>query len=164
MKTIRQILVVILMVQCANYVSSNSSNFFFKKAVCEEKKDTVKTNTYEVTATMYYPVSSQCDSDPLLTAGMYKIKPEKASEQKWIAMSRDLLERWKGEFKYGDLVKIEGAGHKDGVYKVVDTMNKRFKNRIDFLETAGTKQYKFTNVKLTKWNTQTPTENLLAAL
>ena len=29
-------------------------------------------------------------------------------------------------------------------------MNKRFKNRIDFLETVGTKKYKYNNVKLTK--------------
>lgn len=36
-------------------------------------------------------------------------------------------------------------------------MNKRFTNRIDFLETAGTEGYKFTNVTLTKiqWKTQT---------
>lgn len=104
--------------------------------------------SFNVTATMYNPTSNQCDSDPLLTAGMYKIIPGKASQQKWIAMSRDMLTRWKGKFNYGDLVKIEGAGHKDGVYKVVDTMNKRFKNRIDFLEDAGTKLYKFENVKL----------------
>ena len=119
-------------------------------------------NTYEVTATMYYPVSSQCDSDPLVTAGMYKIIPGKASKQKWIAMSRDMIARWGGEFHYGDYVKIEGAGHKDGVYRVVDTMNKRFKNRIDFLEDKGTKHYKFNNVKI--WKTQTPQENHLASL
>ena len=81
---------------------------------------------------------------------MYKIKPNKASQHKWIAVSRNLLKRWKGNLQYGDLVKIEGAGHKDGVYKVVDTMNKRYKHRIDFLETAGTDLYKYENVKLKK--------------
>lgn len=126
--------------------------------------ETPQEKSYTVTATMYYPVSSQCDRDPLITAGMYKIIPGKASQQKWIAMSRDMIARWGGDFKYGDLVKIEGAGHKDGVYKVVDTMNKRFKNRIDFLEDKGTKHYKFNNVKITKWNSQTPKENLLASL
>ena len=115
-----------------------------------EQKEISTEKVYVVTATMYYPVSSQCDSDPLLTAGMYKIIPGKASEQKWIAMSRDMIKRWGGDFAYGDVVKIEGAGHKDGVYKVVDTMNKRFKSRIDFLEDAGTKHYKFDNVKITK--------------
>lgn len=129
-------------------------NFDFKSTEAE------KVNVYKVTATMYYPVASQCDSDPLVTAGMYKITPGKASEQKWIAMSRDMLKRWGGEFNYGDIVKIEGAGHKDGFYKVVDTMNKRFKNRIDFLEDKGTKHYKFENVKICK----TQTKNLLASL
>jgi len=92
---------------------------------------------------------------------MYHIKPNHASEQKWIAMSRDMLKRWGGDFDYGDVVKIEGAGHKDGIYKVVDTMNKRFKNRIDFLEDKGTKHYKFDNVKITKWTLQ---EKSLATL
>lgn len=128
------------------------------------KQDVVKEKEYKVTATMYFAEVSQCDKDPLITAGMFKIKPKQASQQKWIAVSRDLLERWQGEFKYGDFVKIEGAGHKDGIYKVVDTMNKRYKNRIDFLETAGTKPYKFRNVKLTKWNLSTQTESLLATL
>jgi hypothetical protein len=103
-----------------------------------------------VTATMYNPVVNQCDKDPLITAGMFKINPRKASEHKWIAMSRDLLKRWKGEFNYGDVVKIKGAGKKDGIYTVVDTMNKRYKNRIDILETKGTPGYKFDKVKVIK--------------
>ena len=107
-------------------------------------------NSVKVTATMYNPEISQCDQDPLTTAGMYKINPKKASEQKWIAVSRDLLKRWGGSFNYGDKVYISGAGHKNGVYTIVDTMNKRFEKRIDFLETKGTKMYKFDNVLLAK--------------
>lgn len=117
---------------------------------------------YKVTATMYNAVPGQCDSDPLTTAGMYKINPDSASEHRWIAMSRDMLERWGGEFQYGDYVMIEGADHKNGIYKVTDTMNKRYKNRIDILETKGTPMYKFDNVTLTK---VVPTdETLLASL
>jgi len=103
-----------------------------------------------VTATMYYPVVNQCDKDPLVTAGMFKINPRKASEHKWIAMSRNLLKRWKGDFDYGDLVEIKGAGKKSGVYKVVDTMNKRYKDRIDILETEGTSFYKFNDIQIAK--------------
>jgi len=51
------------------------------------------------------------------------------------------------------MIRISGAGHKDGIYKVVDTMNKRFKDRLDFLETAGTKIYKFKNVIIEKVGT-----------
>jgi hypothetical protein len=103
-----------------------------------------------VTATMYYPVVNQCDKDPLVTAGMFTINPRKASEHKWIAMSRNLLKRWKGDFDYGDLVEIKGAGKKSGVYKVVDTMNKRYKDRIDILETEGTSFYKFNDIQIAK--------------
>lgn len=106
-------------------------------------------NIIKVTATMYNPVVNQCDKDPLITAGMYRINPYKASDHKWIAMSRDLLKRWGGPYNFGDKVKIEGAGHKDGIYTVVDVMNKRFKNRIDILETKGTKGYIFKNVQIT---------------
>lgn len=103
-----------------------------------------------VTATMYYPVVKQCDKDPLVTAGMFTINPRKASEHKWIAMSRNLLKRWKGDFEYGDLVEIIGAGQKSGVYKVVDTMNERYKDRIDILETEGTPGYKFEDIQIAK--------------
>lgn len=101
-----------------------------------------------VTATMYNPVEDQCDKDPLVTAGMYRIDPDRASHHRWIAVSRDLLKRWGGRFDYGDKVVIKGAGHKDGTYTIVDTMNKRFTNRIDFLETRGTRRYKYENVQL----------------
>jgi len=159
---IKNIMLTSLVFFCVNYVNQKVNPFLVSMVI--EKQDTIKAEpSYVVTATMYYPTTSQCDSDPLLTAGMYRIKPGKASEQKWIAMSRDMLKRWGGEFNYGDIVRIEGAGHKDGEYKVVDTMNKRFKSRIDFLEDTGTKHYKFNNVKLTKveWKSQ---ENHLATL
>lgn len=139
-------------------------NYLSNTFKAEPKNDTITGILHKVVATMYFPVASQCDSDPLLTAGMYKINPKHASQQKYIAMSRDMIARWGGEFHYGDLVQIKGAGHKDGIYKVVDTMNKRFTNRIDFLETKGTKSYKFNKVTLCKIQIQTPTKSLLATL
>jgi 3D (Asp-Asp-Asp) domain-containing protein len=104
----------------------------------------------DVTATMYNAVVSQCDADPLITAGMFTIDPEHASEHKWVALSRDLLKRWGGEYDYGDKILIEGAGDKDGVYTIADTMNKRYRNRIDILETEGTPLYKFEDVTIRK--------------
>ena len=118
-------------------------------AKIENKIDEVVTISADVTATMYNAVTGQCDSDPLVTAGMYKINPNKASDHKWVALSRDLLKRWGGEFQYGQKVKITGCGEKDGVYTVVDTMNPRFTKKIDILETQGTPLYKFDNVKIT---------------
>lgn len=105
-----------------------------------------KVETIKVTATMYYAVPGQCDDSPLETACGYKIDPKKASEHKWIAVSRDLLKK----FKYGDKVRLSNAGDKDGIYIIADTMNKRFKNKIDILETEGTPLYKLKDVVLTK--------------
>jgi len=110
--------------------------------------------TAMVTTTMYNPVVSQCDKDPLIPAGgvRYKINPTKASEHKYVALSRNLLKRFGGQFNYGDKVKITGAGDKDGVYTVADTMNKRYCNHVDILETCGNDWYKYTDVVLTKLN------------
>ncbi len=118
-----------------------------KDEVKIKKRKVVKLH---ITATMYYPVEGQCDKDPLITAGMFKINPSKASEHKWIAMSRNLLKRWGGNFDYGDLVVIKRAGKKSGVYKVADTMNKRYKDRIDILETEGTSFYKYNDIQIAK--------------
>jgi 3D (Asp-Asp-Asp) domain-containing protein len=95
-------------------------------------------------------VVAQCDADPLTTAGMYTINPTNASEHKWVAMSRDMLNRWGGEFNYGDKILIEGTGEKGGIYTVTDTMNKRYTNRIDILETEGTTPYKYESVRCYK--------------
>jgi 3D (Asp-Asp-Asp) domain-containing protein len=116
----------------------------------QERVEQVATVTENVTATMYNAVTGQCDSDPLVTAGMYKINPNKASDHKWVALSRDLLKRWGGEFDYGDTIRIENAGEKSGTYTVVDTMNARFTKKIDILETTGTDLYKYDNVKIIK--------------
>lgn len=107
-----------------------------------------KVNHTKVMVTMYNPVEEQCDSDPYTTASMLKINPNKASEHKYIAMSRDLLKRWGGKFEYKQKVRLIGCGVKDGIYTIADCMNERFKKRIDILETIGTPLYKFKNVKI----------------
>lgn len=123
----------------------------YNKDIPEPNKKILKDAIeFSVTATMYYPTRSQTDSDPDITADGSKININRASDHKWIAVSRNLLKRWGGPFEYGDVVEIAGAGKKNGTYEIHDTMNKRFKNRIDFLESIGTKQYKYENVKMKK--------------
>ena len=46
-----------------------------------------------------------------------------------------------------DTVYVE-AGHKTGYYIVRDAMNKRFKKKIDFLESVGTSAYRYENATL----------------
>jgi|TARA_B100001964_G_scaffold156095_1_gene171506 3D (Asp-Asp-Asp) domain-containing protein len=105
----------------------------------------------EVDVTMYHPVTRQTDSTPNILADGTRIRVQKASEYKFIAVSRNLLRRFGGFLDYGDFVLLKGTkGHKDGVYQVRDTMNKRFVNRIDVLESPGKKPYKYANAEIYK--------------
>tara|TARA_R110000824_G_scaffold194211_1_gene376814 strand:- start:2224 stop:2553 length:330 start_codon:yes stop_codon:yes gene_type:complete len=99
---------------------------------------------------MYHPVSRQTDSTPNILADGTRIKIHKASEYRYIAVSRNLLIRHGGWLDYDDFILLTGTDGKDGVYQVRDTMNKRFVNRVDILESPGTKPYKFVDAKISK--------------
>ena len=103
-----------------------------------------------VTVTMYQPVRYQTDSTPNILADGTRIRVHKASDYKFIAVSRNLLKRFGGWLDYGDFVLLKGTHNKDGVYQVRDIMNKRFVNRIDILESPGVKPYKFVDAKIIK--------------
>lgn len=111
----------------------------------EELKDE---KTIKVTATVYNPVESQCDSDPLVTADNSKIDLEKLNQGKlkWIAVSRDLRK----QFKYGSKVRIRCKSDPsiDGIYEVRDTMNKRYKFCIDILKPVGESKGKWHDVEV----------------
>ena len=106
---------------------------------------------FDVTVTMYNPAKSQTDSTPNETADGTKINPNKASEYRYVALSRDLIARWGGPFNYGDYVMLKGTGEYDGMYQVKDTMNPRLINRVDILRTAGSKWFKFEDVTLYRY-------------
>lgn len=103
-----------------------------------------------VTITMYEPVENQTDKTPNITADGTKFKIENASRYKYVALSRNLLTRWGGEFNYGDSIRITGTEGKNGEYQVRDTMNPRFKNYVDILESPGTGIYKHENAVIEK--------------
>jgi 3D (Asp-Asp-Asp) domain-containing protein len=117
-----------------------------------EKLDEYETEGMHVTVTMYHPVREQTDSTPNILADGTRIKTDKASNYKFIAVSRNLLKRWGGWLDYGDFILLKGTNGKDGVYQVRDTMNKRWVNRIDILESPGTNPYKFETAKITRTN------------
>ena len=101
-----------------------------------------------VYATMYHPVIGQCDDTPDITADQTKIPNiDSCSHLCWIAVSQDLLWFNDGPIRYGDTVYIK-AGHKTGYYIVRDAMNRRFKKKIDFLESVGTEAYRYKNATL----------------
>ena len=78
-----------------------------------------------------------------------RVTDEKATEYRYVALSRDLLSRWGGPFNYGDYIVIEGAGDRDGVYQVRDTMNPKWTNRVDILTTNS--MFRYDNVVMYKY-------------
>ncbi len=111
-----------------------------------------KSGGMNVTVTMYQPVRYQTDSTPNILADGTRIRTQDASNYKFIAVSRNLLRRWGGWLDFGDFVLLRNTTNKDGIYQVRDTMNKRFVNRIDILESIDVKPYKFTDAQIFKAN------------
>lgn len=98
--------------------------------------------TTHVTITTYNAVRSQCDRSPLITADGTKIdhRKLKSGEQRIVAISRDLLYA----IPLGSIIDIEGYGK----YEVRDTMNSRFKHRIDILQHSSKKNFKKDKIKI----------------
>ena len=97
-----------------------------------------------VTLTTYKASESETDSTPNITASGFKITNPK--KHRIIAVSRDL----KKKYKFGQKVRITGAGKYNGTYRVHDVMNKRYKKRIDILIGHKDKQTKLKKVKIYK--------------
>lgn len=122
----------------------------------EENTDFINDyHTHEISdsllATKYNAVKEQCDDTPFITADNSNICPIKLNnyELRWVALSRDMLER----YPYGSKIIVECDIEKlNGVWEVHDTMNKRYSERIDFLVPLND-NYNFnrpTKVKITK--------------
>ena len=149
----------IVLVTYANGVVStkflNDKNIRLHALLEDNKILSDKLNKYEtegmhVTVTMYQPVQRQTDSTPNILADGTRIRTKEASNYKFIAVSRNLLKRWGGWLDFGDFVLLKGTTGKDGVYQVRDTMNKRYVNRIDILESIDVKPYKFEKASIVK--------------
>ena len=118
----------------------------------KDKLHKYETEGMSVTVTMYQPLRYQTDSTPNILADGTRIRIQEASNYKFIAVSRNLLKRFGGWLDYGDFVLLWDTDGKDGVYQVRDTMNPRFVNRIDILESINVKPYKFVDAKIIKTN------------
>ena len=125
--------------------------FALQEQLSHNSQSTWGTLEFNVTVTMYNPAKSQTDSTPNETADGTIINPKKASEYRYVALSRDLIARWGGPFNYGDYIVIEGTGEYDGIYQVRDTMSPKLINRVDILRSNDSKQFKFDNATLYKY-------------
>ena len=136
------------------FFSKSMENTWAENKMLKEKISELETRytnkiSYEVTVTTYNPTKHQCDDTPNITADGTRIKTWRATEYRYVALSRDLLSRWGGPFNYGDYIVIEGAGDRDGVYQVRDTMNPKWTNRVDILTTNS--RFKYDNVVMYKY-------------
>ena len=123
----------------------NEINTLKNNGYCE----CLELQSFDVTVTTYNPTRQQCDDTPNITADGTRIKTWKATEYRYVALSRDLLSRWGGPFNYGDYIVIEGTGKWDGIYQVRDTMNPKWVKRVDILTTNS--RFKYTDVKMYKY-------------
>ena len=142
----------------AYYTNNMMDELYSEINVLNNEVETLKDNSYcdyydiqsfDVTVTTYNPTRNQTDSTPNETADGTIIKPWKATEYRYVALSRDLIARWGGPFEYGDYIVIEGTDGWDGVYQVRDTMNPKWVKRVDILTTDS--KFKYTDVKMYKY-------------
>ena len=123
-----------------------------ENSILQKELDHYNQYGIEVDVTMYQPVYPQTDMTPNITADGTRIRISKASDYKFVALSRNLLKRWGGPFDYGDFILLKGAGKKDGVYQVRDTMNPKWVNVVDILESTHVEPYKYTDAQIFKLN------------
>ena len=123
-----------------------------ENSILQKELDHYNQYGIEVDVTMYQPVYPQTDMTPNITADGTRIRISRASDYKFVALSRNLLKRWGGPFDYGDLILIKGTKHKDGVYHVRDTMNPKWVNVVDILESTHVEPYKYTDAQIFKLN------------
>ena len=151
---------IIPMFVIAYYTNGIMDDLYDEISVLNTEVDSLKNNSYcdyyeiqsfDVTVTTYNPTRSQTDSTPNQTADGTIIKPWKATDYRYVALSRDLIARWGGPFDYGDYIVIEGTdnGKWDGVYQVRDTMNPKWVKRVDILTTDS--RFKYTDVKMYRY-------------
>ena len=132
-----------------------------ENSILQKELDHYNQYGIEVDVTMYQPVYPQTDMTPNITADGTRIRISRASDYKFVALSRNLLKRWGGPFDYGDFILLKGAGNKDGVYQVRDTMNPKWVNVVDILESTHVEPYKFTGVHIFKLNWLTKEKEII---
>lgn len=71
-----------------------------------------------VKGTVYHPVADQTDDTPFITADNSKIDPKRVNQLRWVAISKDMMDRqfvgrdgkrhnWTGHIKLGDTIWVD---------------------------------------------------------
>lgn len=122
-RTITLFIIVTLMIidTCAALFANNNvgnTKTSHMIAITEEPIFNEKIMYDNIKGTVYHPVPAQTDDSPLYTADNSFIDTTKINELRWIAVSRDILNRrftgingdnyiWSGKLKLGDTVWID---------------------------------------------------------
>jgi len=123
-----------------NMINSEMSEEMVVDEIIEKKK-----LPYDIVTVTTYTISEeQTDSTPLITASGYKLDSINPKKQKVIAISRDL----KRKYKFGQKVRVKGAGNLDGIYTIRDLMASRWTKKIDILINPEDNGNKIRKVKL----------------
>ena len=137
--------VILLFLTIAMFIPHNMINSQMSE---EEVADIIiekKHIPYDVVTVTTYTVSKgETDSTPLITASGYKLDSLNPKKHKVIAISRDL----KRKYKFGQKVRVKGAGKLDGIYTVRDLMASRWRKKIDILINPDDDGTKIRRVKL----------------
>jgi hypothetical protein len=105
-----------------------------------------KNNIDIVTVTTYKVNEFKNDPNGDKTASGMILTTNNPRQHRIIAVSWDL----KKKYKFGQWVRIVGAGIYDGKYVVKDLMNKRWRKKIDILINPEDNQMKYKKVKMFK--------------
>jgi 3D (Asp-Asp-Asp) domain-containing protein len=136
--------VILLFLTIIMFIPHNMPSELSEEEIVDEIIEKKKLPYDIVTVTTYTISAGQTDSTPLITASGYKLDSINPKKQKVIAISRDL----KRKYKFGQKVRVKGAGKLDGVYTVRDLMAKRWTKKIDILINPEDDGNKFRRVKL----------------
>lgn len=151
----------------SNVKNENIDTIITDYSVCDKFKPKFELLYDNVIGTYYNAVPEQTNNNPTLTGSNKKIDINKASELRWIAISQVMLDcnyraniakddRFKGKIQYGDTVWVDSPYPEiNGWWVVEDAMNKRYVDRIDFLQTLGDstlKRGKFNDIKIYRLN------------
>ena len=115
------------------------------------------------TATVYNPTVGQCNNDVAHTANMFRLNLNNVNGQRVLAMERTMMK--KNNIHYGDVVYVDDVGDLSGVYRVVDTMNKRFAgmDKVDILQQKR-KYGKWDNAKVYKLRNSNDNEDYISLM
>jgi len=106
------------------------------------KYEVVYITIYEnLVGTVYHPVEGQTDDTPLITADNTHIDPITLNNDRYVALSRNLIKqndkirKWNGKIPFGTKIVIESPHDEiNGEWTVHDTMNKRYMRNVDFFQ------------------------------